>query len=78
VTDVVPLPDGEYEAFVIDIDDGDPEGPRRVDLTIISGEHKGEVLTVVANGLDGEFTDLIGMPATVTVSAGEPSVTIDS
>jgi hypothetical protein len=74
--DAVPLPDGDYEVFVIDCDE--PEGDRRsLDLTIISGPHKGEVLTVVAVGLEGDFTDLIGMPGTVVVVEGRPSLTIE-
>jgi hypothetical protein len=71
-----PLPDGDYEAFVIDVDDRD-DGSRSVDLTIVSGPHKGAVLSMVATGLDGEFTDLIGMPATLTVRDGTPNVVID-
>ncbi len=71
-----PLPDGEYPSFVIDVEDH-PDGRRGVELTIVSGEHKGEVLTVVASGIEGDFTDLIGMPATLVVAGGEPRVTID-
>ena len=72
----VPLPDGRYEAFVIDIDDLD-DGSRRLDLTIIAGDHKGEVLTLTTENVEGEFTDLIGMPATIVVAGGRPNVTID-
>jgi hypothetical protein len=75
--DLVPLPDGQYEVFVIDCDE--PDGDRRsMDLTIVSGAHKGEVLTIVAVGLEGDFTELIGMPGTVVVTEGRPTLTIES
>jgi hypothetical protein len=74
------LADGTYDAFVVDVEvDGD--GADRVthlELTILAGEHKGEVVSVAATGLAGEETDLIGMPATIVVTAGTPAVTIDT
>lgn len=48
-----------------------------LDLTIVSGPHKGEVVTVRAEHLDGDEFDLMGMPATLTVSDGRPTVRID-
>jgi len=71
------LEDGEYPAFVIDVDDT-ADGSRTLELTILSGEHKGEVVTITAVGLAGDYVDLIGMPATIVVADGRPSVTIDS
>jgi hypothetical protein len=75
----VELGDGTYEAFVVDVEiEGD--GAARVthlELTITAGEHKGEVVSVAATGLAGEEFDLIGMPATMVVTAGTPMVTID-
>jgi hypothetical protein len=72
--------DGTYDVFVIDAEiEGD--GASRVahlDLTIIAGEHKGEVLSVAAAGMAGDEFELIGMPATLVVTDGAPSVTIDS
>ena len=74
------LDDGTYDVFVIDASiEGD--GPNRIahlDLTVTVGEHKGEVLSLAAAGLRGEEFDLIGMPATLTVSGGSPSIVIDS
>jgi hypothetical protein len=74
------LPDGEHDVFVIDatIDPGnDPDTVWILDLTIVSGPHKGEVVTVRAANLDGDEFDLMGMPATLTVTNGDPTVRID-
>jgi hypothetical protein len=73
------LPDGTYDAFVVDAtpseDDGIPA--MTLDLTIVSGEHKGEMVSVRASGLGRTATDLLGMPATLTVSGGSPDIAID-
>jgi hypothetical protein len=68
------LPDGDYDAFVVDVEE---IGPLRVHLTIVAGEHKGLVVTLDASEPIGSFVDLIGMPATITVADGVPSVAID-
>lgn len=74
------LADGIYDAFVVDATI-EGEGPDRLvtlELTITMGEHKGEVVTVTATGMRGEEFDLMGMPATLTVTDGNPSVRIDA
>ena len=74
------IDDGSYDAFVIDATD-EGEGAERVvhlELTVLAGEHKGEVVTVAARGLHGEALDLLGMPATLTVADGVPTVRIDA
>lgn len=81
------LPDGEHDAFVIDATahsgdgaDTPVEGSGQswvLELTIVSGPHKGEVVTVHASQLDGDEFDLMGMPATLTVTDGNPTVRID-
>ena len=67
------LPDGTYDALVIDAADHD-DGSVSVDLTIVAGPPKGEVVTLLASGLEGDPLDLLGVPATITVSDGSPSV----
>ena len=73
------LADGVYEAFVIDatIDGAGPDRTVHLELTITAGEHKGDVIAIASTGLPGEEFDLIGMPATITVANGEPSVVVD-
>jgi hypothetical protein len=74
------IPDGTYDAFVVDAEPGvadDGTAPIHLELTILAGEHKGNMITVTAVGLAGTEIDLMGMPATLTVVAGQPSVCID-
>jgi hypothetical protein len=75
------LADGSYDAFVVDAEDGEADGDSSAAtslvLTIVAGEHKGEVITVRATGLGRSSIDLLGMPATLLVADGVPSVTID-
>jgi hypothetical protein len=74
------LPDGTHDAFLMDVhtDTDDLGRPlQRLELTIVAGEHKGLVVTVLTGEPLGEEIELIGMPATITVEHGEPSVTID-
>lgn len=81
-----PLPDGTYDAFVVDVgapDPGDRPDPgddaaRTVEVVVLAGEHKGEVVAVRARGLVGSDLDLMGMPATLTVVNGNPTVAIDA
>ena len=67
------LSDGSYDALVVDAVDHD-DGSVAVDLTIIAGAAKGEVVTLRATGLEGDPLDLLGVPATITVTDGRPSV----
>jgi hypothetical protein len=72
-----PLPDGTYPAFVVDVDER-PDGTiATLSLTIVSGDHKGDVLDLAADGLTGSFVDLVGMPATIVIADGLPTLTID-
>lgn len=71
------LDDGDYDAFVLDVDDTD-EGGTRLDLTLTTGEHKGRVLSIASRSRIGDPIDLLGMPATITIAFGSPSVRIDS
>jgi len=78
------LPDGTYDVFIVDATEetsaGDSAEQRvmHLDLAVTSGEHKGEVLTLAATGLAGEEHELLGMPATLTVTDARPSIRIDT
>lgn len=63
------LDDGTYEALVFDADD---DGT--VELTILAGEHKGEVVSLRSTDRVGDPIDLLGVPATIEVVDGTPSV----
>lgn len=80
------LPDGRYDVFIVDVQEvGTEDGDARpspasllLDLTVVSGEHKGEVVSVRATGLARDPLDLIGLPATMTVADGRPSIAVDA
>ncbi|HEY8545748.1 MAG TPA: hypothetical protein VIL36_11895 [Acidimicrobiales bacterium] len=67
------LEDGTYDALVVDATEVDG-GAARVDLTIVAGPHKGEVVTVRGDGLGDRALELLGVPATITVTEGTPHV----
>jgi hypothetical protein len=68
------LDDGSYDALVVDATPLD-DGSCRVELTILAGPHKGEVVALRRPGLaDDQALDLLGVPATLTVSDGVPAV----
>jgi hypothetical protein len=74
------LPDGAHDALVIDVHDGTDDlgrATQRLDLTVVAGVSKGQVVTIVTGQPLGDEIALIGMPATITVRGGEPSVVID-
>jgi hypothetical protein len=79
------IADGTYDVFVVDAsplaDQTDPSSPAtgwQLELTILAGPHKGDVVTIRAEQLRGVEFDLIGMPGTLTVVDGEPSFRLDA
>jgi hypothetical protein len=79
------IPDGSYDVFVVDASpvpsEAGPEpepGSWQLELTIVAGDHKGEVVTVNALGIGGTEFDLLGMPGTLHVDNGEPRFHVDT
>jgi hypothetical protein len=70
------LDDGTYDALVVDADEL-ADGALSLELTILAGEHKGEMVTVRAEGTGRDALDLLAVPATLTVTAGTPSVSLE-
>ena len=69
------LEDGAYDALVVDATaDGDAIA---LDLTILAGAHKGEIVSVRATGMDTDEVDLLGMPGTLVVENGVPRFTVE-
>jgi hypothetical protein len=77
------LPDGVYDAFVVWIDER--EGNMlAVDLTVIAGAHKGDVVCVVASSAvtraalgvaaRADALGLVGVPCTLHVEQGLPRI----
>jgi hypothetical protein len=77
------LDDGIYDVFVVDATfEG---GTATLELTVLAGQHKGEVVSVSAPATTfgvGELQrgeiDLLGMPGTLTVENGVPRVFIEA
>ena len=71
------LDDGSYDALVVD---AEPTGGGwcRVELTILGGTHKGEVVAVRTDAVaEGDALDLLGIPATLVVAGGVPTVAFE-
>lgn len=71
------LPDGTYDVFVVEAASKGPGDRLRLDVTILAGEQKGEVVSVRAEGLGISELDALGTPGTLTVAAGEPTLTLE-
>jgi hypothetical protein len=72
------LDDGTYDVLVVDAEAlDDPPGAIRVELTILAGPAKGEVVALQATGLDRDPLDLLAEPGTMTVTDGEPRFALD-
>jgi hypothetical protein len=69
------LADGRYDVIVVDATDA--EDAIEIDLAVLSGPHKGEIVTVRAVGLTTESVDLLGTPATLWVADGTPRVELE-
>jgi hypothetical protein len=69
------LPDGRYDVFVVDANDVD--GMLALDLTVLSGAHKGDVVTILATGVEDDPIELLGTPAVLHVEDGAPRVVFD-
>jgi len=70
------LPDGSYDVFVVDAEQVGQNG-LRLDLTILAGQQKGEMVSMRAEGLGIDELDALGLPGTLTVRDGEPSVVLE-
>ena len=70
------LADGTYDGIVVDaIDVGD--GVLVLELTILAGPNKGELVSVQARGLGRDPIDLLAVPATITIADDQPSVALE-
>jgi hypothetical protein len=75
--EVFPLEDATYDVIVVDATD-DPSGAVvRLELAITAGAHKGEVVRITGHNLQRDPLDLLGLPATLTVAGGVPTLQLD-
>ena len=71
------LEDGTYDVVVVDADDGDAPGSVRLDLAVLAGPHKGELVTVTATDFGRDPLDVLASPGTLVVADGQPSFTLE-
>jgi hypothetical protein len=71
-----PLPDGTYDAIVVDADEVD-DATTTLELTVLAGPHKGQVVELRGPRGDHDPIDLLGLPATITVTDGRPRVRLE-
>ena len=72
------LPDGDYDVLVVDVDPNeDDTHSARLDLVIVSGVRKGEVVSLRASGLVRDATGSLGLPATLRIIAGVPRLELE-
>jgi len=75
MTDAFRLPDGAYDVLVVD---ATRHGETlAIEITIVSGDHKGEVVGVRATGYDADELELLGMPGTLHVENGVPRFVVE-
>ena len=67
------LADGTYDVFIIDAESVD-DTALRLELTVTTGPLKGEVVSVRASNTSRDPLDLLGTPATLTVTDGVPDI----
>lgn len=75
------LADGTYDVFVVDATEATADDGTVVvhlELAITAGERKGEVVPLAATNLGRSEIDLMGMPGTLTVADGAPTIVIES
>ena len=75
MTDALRLPDGRYDVLVVDASAGEEDFA--IELTILSGAHKGEVVGLRATGFDEDDIGLLGLPGTLHVENGVPRFVVE-
>ena len=70
------LPDGTYDVFVVEAVADGPEA-LRLELTVLAGAHKGEVVSLRATGLGTDELGALGAPGTLAVAGGEPTLALE-
>ncbi len=70
------LSDGRYDVLIVDAR-SDDDGTVHLDVTVTSGAHKGDVVQIQGRFPGRDELDLLAAPATLVVSDGQPTVTLD-
>jgi hypothetical protein len=68
--------DGIYDVVVVEAEEHSDDAIA-LQLAISSGPRRGDLVSITATGLGRSWMDLLALPATLTVSGGEPKLTFD-
>ena len=68
--------DGTYDVIVVDAASHD-DGTRTVEVAVLAGHLKGEVLSLRTTDLPGDDLDLLGVPGTLVVAGGAPDLRLE-
>ena len=72
------LDDGTYDVVVIDAElRPEDDDTISVELTVVDGPAKGQVVSVAARGLAADPFDLLGLPGTLSVTDGNPALRLE-
>jgi hypothetical protein len=74
---VIALDDGTYDVFVVEATLDSPRAGLQLELAVVSGPRKGDVVRLHAQHLHRDPLDLLGLPGTLVVTDGQPSLTVD-
>ncbi len=72
------LDDGTYDVFVVDSEWVGPGDALGLELTVLAGDHKGEMVAMRVEGLGLDEVDVLGLPGTLVVHQGQPTVTLET
>lgn len=71
------VPDGTYDAIIVDAESGADDDALLLHLALAGGTHRGEVVTITARDLRRDPLDLLAVPVTLTVTDGDPEITLE-
>lgn len=70
------LVDGVYDVIVVDAGEA-PDGAVSLELAVLAGPSKGEVVSLRRPPGGADPIDLLGIPGTITVIDGRPTVHLE-
>ena len=74
---MIGLDDGTYDVFVLEVVHDPSRASLQIELALVSGRRKGDVVRLRTQELGRDPLDLLGLPGTLVVSNGQPSLTFD-
>ena len=70
------MADGTYDVFIVDAETID-ETTMRVEIAMVSGDDKGDVIAMLGPHLARDPIELLGLPGTLIVRDGVPRLEVE-